>query len=247
MKIFYSARTNLFYRDDFHGTRLILVPDPDWKPPMTKVPDPDWITPVNEGPMPGWVRPFVDVQNPEWEEGAVDVPETISVPDMNATAPIVGIPDLEAEHPLIDIPDASALAPSIEVPNPDCLLPPESELVEVSWDRYQELRAIIATSPSMITSDDKGRPIAVPAPGPTPEQVAYSERALRDKMLLFTDPLVARHRDELETERPTTFTAEQYKQLQGYRQALRDWPETGHFPAFEYRPEQPTWLAELIQ
>jgi hypothetical protein len=246
VKIFYSARANDFYRDDFHGARFIFVPDPEWTVPVKKVPDPEWVTPVKKVPMSDWVRPLIEIPNPEWEEGAIDIPETLNVPDMDAVAPIVDVPDLEAVHPLIDIPDTSALAPSIEVPNPNCLLPPESELVEVSEDRYQELRAIIATSPSVITSDDKGHPIAVPAPGPTPEQVAYSERALRDKMLLLTDPLVARHRDELEAERLTTLAVEQYKQLQGYRQDLRDWPESEHFPAVEYRPEQPAWLADSI-
>ncbi|TWR64445.1 phage tail protein [Pseudomonas grimontii] len=73
------------------------------------------------------------------------------------------------------------------------------------------------------------------------------ERAIRDRALLLTDPLISRHRDEVEAERPTTLTAEQYKQLQGYRQDLRDWPESVQFPAIEYRPEQPAWLAELIQ
>ncbi len=223
MNIYYSAKQNLFFNDVFHGTRLISVSDPAWVRPTVKAQDPKW-TP-----------PDIEVANPAWSEDAEDVPETIFVPD------------LKAKPPLIDVPDESASAPIIEVKNPKCLLPPEDELVDVPEDEYQRLRAIIATSPSVITSDDKGRPIVVPAPGPTPEQVAYSERALRDKMLLLTDPLVARHRDELESERPTTLTAEQYKQLQGYRQDLRDWPESEHFPAVEYRPEQPAWLADQLR
>lgn len=58
--------------------------------------------------------------------------------------------------------------------------------------------------------------------------------------------MIARHRDELEAERSTTLTVEQYKQLQGYRHDLRDWPESAHFPELEYRPEQPAWLAEQL-
>ena len=246
MKIFYSARANAFYRDDFHGTRLISIPDPDWKQPMIKVPDPAWSTPVVKGPMPGWSRPLVEIPNPDWKEGAVDVPETVLVPDVNAAAPIVDIPDLEAVHPLIDTPDPSAVAPLIEVPNPNCLLPPEDELVVVSEDEHRAIEATIATSFSVLTSDEQGRPKAVPAPGPTPEEMARRERALRDKALLLTDPLIARHRDEVEAERPTTITTEQYKQLQSYRQDLRGWPESTYFPLLDKRPMPPEWLVSLI-
>ncbi|NWC90325.1 phage tail protein [Pseudomonas reactans] len=99
----------------------------------------------------------------------------------------------------------------------------------------------------MLAPGKKGRPSTAPAPEPTLEELKNRERAIRDRALLLTDPLISRHRDELETERPTTLTAEQYKQLQGYRQDLRVWPESEHFPAVEYRPVQPAWLAELIQ
>ncbi|TFY96128.1 phage tail protein [Pseudomonas nabeulensis] len=99
----------------------------------------------------------------------------------------------------------------------------------------------------MLAPGENGRPSTVPAPGPTLEEQKNRERAIRDRVLLLTDPLISRHRDEVEAERPTALTAEQYKQLQGYRQDLRDWPESEYFPAIEYRPEQPAWLAQLIQ
>lgn len=93
----------------------------------------------------------------------------------------------------------------------------------------------------------KVRAAQAEAAAPTPQELESRERALRDQTLLLTDSLVARHRDEVEAERSTTLSAEQYRQLQGYRQDLRDWPESEHFPAIDYRPPPPSWLAELIQ
>ncbi|UNM22789.1 phage tail assembly chaperone [Pseudomonas sp. ArH3a] len=99
---------------------------------------------------------------------------------------------------------------------------------------------------SVLVPDKKGRPSIAPAPGPTVDELKNRERAIRDRVLLLTDPLISRHRDEVEAERPTTLTAEQYKQLQGYRQDLRNWPESEHFPAAEYRPDEPVWLADHL-
>ncbi|WP_235864623.1 tail fiber assembly protein [Pseudomonas costantinii] len=223
MKIFYSAKDNTFFNEVFHGTRDIQVQDPQWVRPTVSVPDPEWN------------RPNVSIQNPAWSEGNESQPKTISAPDADAVAP------------MIDVPDNSVSAPLITVPNPVCLLPPESELVDVSQDEHDEIFRVLALGGSVLVPGKKGRPSTGPAPGPTVEDLKNRERAIRDRVLLLTDPLIARHRDEVEAERPTTLTAEQYKQLQGYRQDLRDWPESGHFPAIEYRPEQPAWLAELIQ
>lgn len=73
------------------------------------------------------------------------------------------------------------------------------------------------------------------------------EREWRNQVLASTEWLVARHRDELETERPTTLTAEQYKQLQDYRRGLRDWPELAGFPLTENRPVAPEWLLSVLE
>lgn len=148
---------------------------------------------------------------------------------------------------MINVPDEDALAPLVVVPNPACLLPPESELVEVQQDEHDEIFRVLALGGSVLVPGKKGRPSTAPAPGPTVDELKSRERATRDRVLLLADPLISRHRDEIEAERPTTLTGEQYKQLQGYRQDLRDWPESEHFPAIEYRPVQPGWLAELIQ
>jgi len=89
----------------------------------------------------------------------------------------------------------------------------------------------------------KVRAAQAEAAAPTHQELESRERALRDQTLLLTDSLVTRHRDELEAERSTTLSTDQYKQLQDYRQDLRDWPESEHFPAVEYRPDEPVWLA----
>ena len=223
MKIFYSAKDNTFFNEVFHGTRTIQVPDPEWVRPDVSVADPEWS------------MPNIEVPNPAWVEGDDETPKTIWVLDSDAVAP------------MIDVPDDSASPPFITVPNQACLLPPDSELVEVSQDEHDEIFRVLALGGSVLAPGKKGRPSTAPAPGPTAEELKSRERAIRDRALLLTDPLISRHRDEVEAERPTTLTAEQYKQLQGYRQDLRDWPESERFPEIEYRPEQPAWLAELIQ
>ena len=223
MKIFYSAKKNTFVNEVFHGTRTIQVLDPKWVRPTIQIQDPTWD------------RPYIQVENPEWSEGDTVTPETILVPDHDAMAP------------MIEVPDDSASAPLVVVPNPKCLLPPESELVDVPQEEHDEIYRVLSLGGSVLVPGKSGRPSTAPAPGPTLDELKARERSIRDRALLLTDPMIARHRDELEAERPTTLTVEQYKQLQGYRQNLRDWPESAHFPAIEYRPAQPAWVAELIQ
>lgn len=223
MKIFYSAKDNAFLNEMFHGTRTIQVPDPEWVRPTIMVQDPTWD------------RPYIEVDNPDWSERDTVTPETIWVPDLDAVAS------------MIEVPDDSASAPLVVVANPKCLLPPESELVETPQEEHDEIFRVLSLGGSILVPGKNGRPSTAAAPGPTLDELKARERAIRDRALLLTDPMIARHRDELEAERPTTLTVEQYKQLQGYRQDLRDWPESEHFPAVEYRPTQPAWLAELIQ
>ncbi|MCS3512518.1 phage tail assembly chaperone [Pseudomonas grimontii] len=223
MKIFYSAKDNTFFNEVFHGPRTIQVPDPEWVRPTVSVADP------------GWSTPSIEVPNPALVESDDVTPKTIWVLDSDAVAP------------MIDVPDNAASPPLITVPNPACLLPPALELIEVSQDEHDEIFRVLALGGSVLAPGENGRPSTAPTAGPTVEELKSRERAIRDRVLLLTDPLISRHRDEVEAERLTTLTAEQYKQLQGYRQDLRDWPESVQFPGFEYRPEQPAWLAELIQ
>lgn len=231
MKIFYSAKQNAFLNEVFHGTRTIQVSDPAWVRPTLSVPDPEWRQPWISVPNPAWVE-VVEVEGEESE--AQPVPEAILIPDPDAL------------HPMIEVPDEAASPPLITVPNPACLLPPESELVEVLQEEHDEIFRVISLGGSVFVPGEDGRPKTIPAPGPTLEEQKARERAIRDRVLLLTDPLISRHRDEVEAERPTTLTAEQYKQLQGYRQDLRDWPESADFPLQEKRPGAPAWLATYI-
>jgi len=73
------------------------------------------------------------------------------------------------------------------------------------------------------------------------EQAA--ERAWRDMQIASVEWLRNRHRDQLEIGAPTTLTAGQYQELLAYMQTLRDWPQSAEFPAQEYRPQPPEWLA----
>lgn len=73
------------------------------------------------------------------------------------------------------------------------------------------------------------------------EQTA--ERAWRDMQIMSVEWMRDRHRDQLEIGAPTTLTAGQYQELLQYMQALRDWPQSAEFPAQEYRPQPPEWLA----
>ncbi|MNS99312.1 hypothetical protein D3C72_1337110 [compost metagenome] len=74
------------------------------------------------------------------------------------------------------------------------------------------------------------------------EQLAEIERVWRDALLLVTDGVVARHRDELEEGIATTLTGEHYRELQAYRRVLRDWPQGAEFPLVDHRPIPPIWL-----
>lgn len=118
--------------------------------------------------------------------------------------------------------------------------------VEISDDDHAALfepRSV----PKIIGRGADGRPQLQDPPLPTPAELSLVERAWRNRQLLLTDGVVARHRDELEDGAQTTLLAEQYTELQTYRRALRNWPEAGEFPLIEHRPIAPSWLAEQPQ
>ncbi|WP_455805150.1 phage tail protein [Pseudomonas fluorescens] len=97
----------------------------------------------------------------------------------------------------------------------------------------------------VVAADEFGGPILVERPAPSAEVLAAAERVWRDRQLMLTDPLVSRHRDEVEEGGPTSLTTEHYAELQAYRRALRSWPESGEFPLSEHRPTAPSWLSEV--
>jgi hypothetical protein len=76
---------------------------------------------------------------------------------------------------------------------------------------------------------------------------ADTERVWRNTELQSTEWLVTRHRDEQDLAQDTTLTTGQFAELLGYRQALRDWPQSEHFPDSQYRPVAPPWIAEQTQ
>lgn len=178
-------------------------------------------------------------------------PRTIMVDDPFWTRPLLevlapSIDELETEPVFISIPDEKAYPPQVEIANPGCSLPPLNELVEISQARHIELLHAQERG-RVIVPDAHGAPIDSPPPALSDEQQVQRERAWRDQMLAVTDPLVVRHRDEMEVGRPTTLSAEQYQRLQVYRLDLRHWPEHPEFPALAARPLVPEDLKALLQ
>ncbi|UVK89595.1 phage tail assembly chaperone [Pseudomonas sp. B21-051] len=99
-----------------------------------------------------------------------------------------------------------------------------------------ELRLEFAQSP-LIES-----PVVIPEIVPEEQEPLAAARTWRKNSLSATEWWVTRHRDEQELGRGTTLKAAQYLELLEYRQALRDWPDSSHFPAFAFRPSVPEWL-----
>lgn len=128
-----------------------------------------------------------------------------------------------------------------EVGSPGCTIPNGAK--EVTDELHADLVAAQSEG-KLIVPDRDGYPVAIDPPPPDAEALAEAERAWRDAQLALTDPLVSRHRDEVEEGGSTTLAAEQYTELQAYRRQLRNWPQGEEFPLAEHRPPAPSWLAE---
>ena len=128
--------------------------------------------------------------------------------------------------------------------------------VDPSWVEYSDtdhaalFTTLDAALPQfmVIGTGKDGLPEVQPPPGPLGSELEASARSWRNGVLAQTDGAVARHRDQIEIGAVTTLTAEQYRLLQVYRQALRDWPESvgSKFPTESDRPVQPDFLATLL-
>lgn len=70
---------------------------------------------------------------------------------------------------------------------------------------------------------------------------ASAARAWRDTELIRVAWLRDRHRDEVDMLLPTTLTTEQFAELLGYMQSLRDWPLAENFPDDSKRPPIPVF------
>lgn len=64
-------------------------------------------------------------------------------------------------------------------------------------------------------------------------------RMRRDRRIRATDWMVLRHREQLDSEMPTSLTSEQYDALLLYRQSLRDVPLQAEFPENVEWPQEP--------
>jgi len=119
------------------------------------------------------------------------------------------------------------------------------DVVEISADAHMAL--LIGESQGQVICWEGSCPMLIDPPSLDSEELATIERAWRDAQLVLTDPLVSRHRDEIEEGGATSITVDQYSELQVYRRALRNWPEAGEFPLVDHRPPAPSWLADQIQ
>ncbi|WP_202369550.1 phage tail protein [Pseudomonas sp. MWU318] len=119
------------------------------------------------------------------------------------------------------------------------------DAVEISFELHAEL--ISAQSQFMKINFETVPPSLIERPPISIEQAAELERSWRDGQLSRTDGVVSRQRDELEAGIPTTFTVEQYAELQLFRHQLRNWPQEAFFPFQEHRPIAPDWLSEQLQ
>lgn len=157
----------------------------------------------------------------------------ILVVDPNWSRPIKG-----------GVSDESAVPPLVEIDNPACLIPEGA--VQISDELYQALLAAPTRGKIVVPGPD-GYPVEADLPPMSSEETEAVERVWRDSQLALTDPLVSRHRDEIEEGGATTLASRQYAELQAYRRQLRDWPQGEQFPLAEHRPITPAWLIEQIQ
>ncbi|MFJ7793268.1 phage tail assembly chaperone [Pseudomonas sp. NPDC096950] len=86
----------------------------------------------------------------------------------------------------------------------------------------------------------------VDLPEPSTEELAARARQWRDTEIESVKWLRERHRDEVDSARPTTLTTAQSGELLDYVQALRDWPTDSGFPEIASRPAKPDWIAQQI-
>lgn len=115
------------------------------------------------------------------------------------------------------------------------------DVVEITTEEHDYLLAGNASGMVIVTGKNGKPELADHAP-PSPEALIAAERAWRDSQLQKTEWITGRHRDEVDMQRETSLSAEQFAHILQYRQELRDWPAHAEFPSAEYRPEEPDWL-----
>ncbi|MCP3749615.1 phage tail assembly chaperone [Pseudomonas sp. SBB6] len=121
-----------------------------------------------------------------------------------------------------------------------------ADSVALTDKQYQALKKGLELG-KRIGLDVDGVPILIDPPPLSAEEVAAMERKWRDSQLVATQWLVARYSEEQSLSLATTNTPEQIAVLLGYRQSLRDWPQSEVFPDTRQRPVAPPWIAEQVQ
>ncbi|WP_185805567.1 phage tail assembly chaperone [Achromobacter denitrificans] len=124
----------------------------------------------------------------------------------------------------------------------DSPLPSGVDAIEITLEEWQACLA----DPGWTVANGA---LVAPLPPSAAELAAQAEalaRDARDSAIMATDWLVARHRDEVDTQAPPSLSVDQFGELMTYRQRLRDWPEHPEFPAAESKPDAPAWLPELL-
>ena len=105
-------------------------------------------------------------------------------------------------------------------------------------EKYADL-AVYCNENGMIIEDKGDYLEAVNPPEPTDEQKAAEARAERDRRINAIRWRIERYQTQEAAGLETTDTAEQYKAILLYVQALRDVPEQAGFPDAIEWPEEP--------
>ncbi len=119
------------------------------------------------------------------------------------------------------------------------------DAVEISDEVF--LRVIANAERGMVRAhDDSGQPYLIGAPV-IEIDLEGEERIWRGAEIDSVTWLRERHRDQVEISLPTSLDAEQFTELLGYLQSLRDWPQSPDFPDIEHRPVAPAWIANQTE
>jgi hypothetical protein len=120
-----------------------------------------------------------------------------------------------------------------------------SDAVPISDALFQSV--IANPEQGKVRSHSNGLPVLIEAPRESSINVVEQERKWRDSELSAVSWLRDRHRDQLDFGSSTALTTEQFNELLGYMQALRDWPQSEVFPDIGQRPVAPLWIADQTQ
>jgi len=115
-----------------------------------------------------------------------------------------------------------------------------ADAVEITAEQRDALLAG-QTAGQRIAADADGQPILADPLPPSAEDRAAQSRRMADAAITGTQPLVERHRDEVDIGAGTTLTAAQFAALLAWRQAVRGWAAASGWPDVPL-PAAPAWL-----